>query len=138
MQLWFLCRGNERLFITREYILLFSLSDISRLPISSDYLFYRNTPDSWCTYSGIQSDNYSHCPAFTLIFPYQIISIFDNPNNKKHPGWDAISKPAIQKKYCHFLLTSLFNSCLKFNFYPKTFKHVIIVPITNANSTPFF
>ena len=85
----------------------------------------------------IQSLSRSHNNTFDLISTDEVKSVLQALNPRKAPGHDDIPNCALKisgssSKFVS-LCTSLFNSCMKLSYFPKSWKIAKIMPIPKGN-----
>ena len=77
-------------------------------------------------------------PSAELVQEHKIVEIIRNLKNRKAPGPDKIPNSVIKnfpQKFVHFL-TEVFNSCLRFSYFPKCWKVGKIVAILKPGKDP--
>lgn len=70
-----------------------------------------------------------------FISPSEIKYLINKLKNKKSPGIDKIPNIVIKKLPPKVIssLTSIYNSCLRINYFPKSWKTAVIIPIAKPN-----
>ncbi|KFM71122.1 putative RNA-directed DNA polymerase from transposon X-element, partial [Stegodyphus mimosarum] len=70
--------------------------------------------------------------------PKEIQEILKKLKNKKARGFDNISNEALKAlpKNCIVLLCNLINSCIKLSYFPKKWKHSIVIMIPKPGKNP--
>lgn len=65
-------------------------------------------------------------------------SLIKSLPNKKSPGKDKITNEMIKKYPNNFILqlVKIYNACYQLNYFPKQFKHSVVIPIAKPNKNP--
>ena len=79
---------------------------------------------------GLHSNEFN-LNASNLVSPRELKKIIKNLKNSKAPGFDGISNILLKNlsRKALVFLTYIFNSCLKLCYFPKIWKHAIVIPI---------
>jgi Reverse transcriptase (RNA-dependent DNA polymerase)/Endonuclease-reverse transcriptase len=79
---------------------------------------------------GLQSNEFN-LNASNLVSPRELKKIIKNLKNSKAPGFDGISNFLLKNlsRKALVYLTYIFNSCYKLSYFPKVWKHAIVIPI---------
>jgi hypothetical protein len=76
-------------------------------------------------------DQSPNLDAAALTTPRQVKKIIKNFKNGKSPGFDGVPNILLKNlsRKALVYLTYIFNSCIKLSFFPKSWKHALVVPI---------
>ncbi len=79
---------------------------------------------------GLQSSDFN-LNASNLVSPRELKKIIKNLKNSKAPGFDGISNVLLKNlsRKALVFLTYIYNSCLKLCYFPKIWKHAMVIPI---------
>ena len=79
---------------------------------------------------GLQNNDFN-LNASNLVSPRELKKIIKNLKNSKAPGFDCISNFLLKNlsRKALVYLTYIFNSCFKLSYFPKVWKHAIVIPI---------
>jgi hypothetical protein len=70
--------------------------------------------------------------------PREIKNIIKKLKNGKAPGGDGVSNILFKNIPCRatIFLTYIYNSCLKLCYFPKEWKHAVVIPIPKPGKDP--